>query len=161
MSKGKFPLRLKTARVILIFKTGSKLELKNYRPISTLPFIGKLFERLIHSRLYKFFDRYNIFFEDEYGFVKNKSTADAIIKFTDECYASLDDIKYMISIFLDFSKALNTVNHEILCKKLEFYRFRGFILEWLKSYLTDRSQYVEIQNTKSKVKNISKGVPQG
>ena len=85
VSKGKFPSCLKTARVIPISKSGLKLEVKNYRPISTLPFIGKLFELLNHSKLYEFFDRYKIFFEDQYGFLKNKSTH--------ERYASIDGKK--------------------------------------------------------------------
>ena len=66
------------------------MEVKNYRPISFLPFIGKLFERLIHSRLYAFLDKYKVFYENQYGFLKNKSTTDAILKLTDECFSNLN-----------------------------------------------------------------------
>ena len=106
VSKGVFPACLKIARVVPIHKSGSKMEVKNYRPISTLPFVGKLFERLIHSRLYTFLDKYKVFYENQYGFLKNKSTTDAILKFTDECFTNFNEKTHLISIFLDFFKGI-------------------------------------------------------
>ena len=161
VTNGIFPACLKVARVVPIHKSGTKTEIKNYRPISTLPFIGKLFERLIHSRLYSFFDKYEVFYENQYGFLKNKSTTDAILRFVDQCYSNFDNKTHLISIFLDFSKAFDTVDHEILFKKLECYGIRGHVLNWIRSYLSDRFQYVEISGIKSPISRVDKGVPQG
>ena len=96
VTNGIFPACLKVARVVPIHKSGSKTEIKNYRPISTLPFIGKLFERLIHSRLYSFFEKYEVFYENQYGFLKNKSTTDAILSFVDQCYSNFDNKTHLI-----------------------------------------------------------------
>ena len=119
------------------FKSGSKLEVKDYRLISTLLFIGKVFEPLIYFNLYKFLDRY-IYFLYQYDFFKNKTDADAILKFTDECYAFHDEKKTHDFNIFRFLKAFNIVNQEIICTKTRML----WIMEWLKSYLNDRFQYV-------------------
>ena len=114
---GSLPSCLKFAQVILIRKSGSKTDVKNSRPISTLPFIDKVFERSIHSRPYDYYVKYNVFYSDQYGFLKKKSTTDAILKFTDLCYSTFKNKQLLMSIFLDFSKAFDTVDHVILCRK--------------------------------------------
>ena len=72
------------------------------------------------------------------------SVTDAVLKFTDLCYTSLNEEKYLLSVFLDFSKAFDTVVHDILCKKLDRYGIRGHMNDWFKSYLSDRNHYVDI-----------------
>ena len=117
--EGIFPSCLKTARVIPIHKAGSKLKVNNYRPISTLQFLSKVIEKLIHARITNFFDRFNLFFKNQFGFLKKRSTNDAILEFTEFCYSALNEKKFTATTLLDFSKAFDTIDHNILVKKLE------------------------------------------
>ena len=91
---------------------------ENHRPFSTLPSLSKKIERLIHSRLYSYILKYNILYENQLGFQKYKSTSDAILKFTNFCYTAINNQEITLSIFLDFSKAFDTIDHEILLKKI-------------------------------------------
>ena len=161
VSSGIYPDAFKTARVTPIHKSGPKFDVKNYRPISVLPFMNKVFERVLHTRLIKFCYKYDLIFEDQYGFLKNKSTTDAILKFTQECYAALNSKQPLISVFLDFSKAFDTICHDILLRKMEAYGIRMTNLDLFKSYLSNRSQYVQIDGISSQSTEITCGVPQG
>ena len=156
-----FPELLKIAKIIPIFKSGSKTDMNNYRPISLLPTISKIFEKLIHKRVSSFLKKFDLLYPDQYGFQSKKSTTDAILKFTDQCHDALNSRRSLISVYIDFSKAFDTVDHEILLKKLEKYGFRGCILGWFKSYLSGRKQYVELEGIKSTLQPIACGVPQG
>ena len=156
-----FPTCLKIAGVVPIHKSGSEMEVKNYKPISTLPFIGKLFERFIHSKPYADLDIYEDFYDNRYGFLKNKSKTDAILKLEGQCFSKFDQKTHLISFFLDFSKAFDTLDHEILCKNFESLGFIGQTLNWIKSYLHDRYQYVEIFGIHFPKSKVDKGVPQG
>lgn len=158
---GEFPDILKIARVIPIFKAGSKSSLCNYRPISTLHFISKIFERVMYSRLDKYICRFNLLTDGQFGFRKDLSTSDAVLQFTDAVYNTFNSKKYLISVLLDFSKAFDTVNHSILLSKLQSMGVRGSSLAWFRSYLSNRKQYVSLLNTSSELKNINAGVPQG
>ena len=89
--EGIFPTCLKTARVILIHKAGSKFKVNNYRPISTLQFLCKVIEKLIHARITNFFERFNLFFKNQFGFLKKRSTNDALFEFTEFCYSALNE----------------------------------------------------------------------
>lgn len=160
-NEGVFPDCLKIARVIPIYKAGEKCKAANYRPISTLEFLSKIYERIMYNRLIKFFDKFNIICIEQYGFRHDLSTGDALLKFTDAVYDAFENNRYMMSIFLDFSKAFDTVDHEILIRKLEKQGIRGTCLEWLKSYLSNRVQYVSITNANSCKLPITTGVPQG
>ena len=159
--EGIFPSCLKTARVIPIHKAGSKLKVNNYRPISTLQFLSKVIEKLIHARITNFFDRFNLFFKNQFGFLKKRSTNDAILEFTEFCYSALNEKKFTATALLDFSKAFDTIDHNILVKKLECYGIRGKSNEWFCLYLANRKQYVEINDKKSITSTITCGVPQG
>ena len=112
-----YPDFLKVVRVTPIHKSGSKFDFKNCRPLSVLPFLNKVFERALHYRLISFFYRFIINYEDQYGFLKNKSTSDAILKFTQEFCSSSNKKEHLISVFLYVSKALNTISHFIIFKK--------------------------------------------
>ena len=161
VSDGSFPKALKVARIVPIHKSGPKSNKKNYRPISILPTLSKIFEKAIHKRITNFFVKFNLLYSDQYGFQSKKSTTDAIIKFTDQCYDIIDNKEKLLSIYLDFSKAFDTVDHKILCKKLERYGIRGHINKWFESYLEKREQYVQISDQKSSTKISTCGVPQG
>ena len=160
--EGIFPSCLKTARVIPIHKAGSKFKVNNYRPISTLQFLSKVIEKLIHSRITNFFERFNLFFKNQFGFLKKRPTNDAVLEFTEFCYSALNEKKSTATVLLDFSKAFDTIDHNILVKKLECYGIRrDKSNEWFCSYLANRSQYVEINDNKSIVSTITCEIPQG
>jgi len=161
VSSGMFPACLKTARVIPIYKSGDSTKPSNYRPISTLSVLSRIFEKLMSKQLVSFFKLHNVFSPCQFGFRANSSTSDAILQFLNKLYESLDARKLSIAVFLDFSKAFDTVSHRILIRKLEHLGVRGIALEWFRSYLRDRKQYVEVDGIKSPLCNMNYGVPQG
>ena len=159
---GTHPDLMKVAEVIPIFKKGQKDTLTNYRPISLLSQFNKIFEKLLHSRIYSYLSKFNLFSKKQFGFRKNYSTSLAICNIYDELLNNVDEGKYSCCIFLDLSKAFDSVQHDVLLCKLEkLYGFRGNALELMKSYLTNRVQYTKIGNSKSKLLKIDCGVPQG
>jgi hypothetical protein len=160
-SSGIFPDVLKVARVVPIFKSGKRDDVSNYRPISTLDFISKVFERVMFSRIVSYCDRFNIISDHQFGFQRGKSTCDAILEFVEHGLAALNNKKYFLAIYLDFSKAFDTVNHEILVNKLRKLGIRGTYAQWFSSYLSGRSQYVCVNDAESSKCSISTGVPQG
>ena len=158
---GVFPSKLKLGRVIPLHKNGSTTSLKNYRPITTLSVFSKIFEKLVHVRMTSFINRFNIIKPNQFGFQKNKCTSDAILEFLENVYESFDDNNFYLAIFLDFSKAFDTISHDILLNKLDFLGFRGPINAWIRSFLTDRHQYVEVGGSVSCSLPVTLGVPQG
>ena len=158
---GIFPQQLKIARITPIFKKGDKNNPSNYRPISSLPYISKIFERCMTNRLTSFFSKFSLFSKSQFGFLKNRSTQDALFDLTETIYDSLNFKKHHISVMIDLKKAFDTVNHDILLDKLELYGIRGLGLSWLKSYLTNRTNYVGLGQTNSSRHVINIGVPQG
>ena len=111
---GVFPNELKMAKVIPVYKSGSTMELDNYRPISVL----NTFERLMYDQLTKFLDKYNVLYQNQFGFRQGHSTHHALITLVDKIKKSLDNGDIVIGVFLDLKKAFDTVNHKILLKKL-------------------------------------------
>ena len=158
---GIFPDSLKTAKVIPIHKNDSIFEVSNYRPISLLPIFSKIFERLMYTRLSEFITKHKILHDNQFGFQKNKSTELAVNSIISNIGTSFENKEIAHCIFLDFAKAFDTVNHDILINKLNHYGLRGSSLNWFKSYLTDRQQYTEIGNSLSDMCYIKCGVPQG
>ena len=159
--EGNFPSCLKVSRVIPLYKKGSSLDPSNYRPISTLPLLSKIFEKAMYNRVLKFLNVFSIISPNQFGFRKDCSTNDAILTFVSQIYSAINVDEYFVAIYLDFSKAFDTVNHTILLKKLERIGIRGICLEWFKSYLGDRRQYVFVSGCDSELKNVTMGVPQG
>ena len=159
--QGIFPELLKTAKVIPSFKAGSADDVNNYRPISLLSIFDKIMEKLMHKQLYAFLEEHQVLFKNQFGFRKKCSTSHSLIEITEKIRESIDSGKYGCGIFIDLKKAFDTVNHEILLKKLEHYGVRGPILKWFESYLTGRKQYVFYNGVSSDVKNVTCGVPQG
>ena len=161
ISSGIFPEKMKIAKVCPIFKSGNKGEVTNYRPISILTNFSKIFEKIIANRLISFIDKHKIISSAQFGFRKKHSTYMALMKLYDKVSQAIDNNEFCIGIFIDLSKAFDTLNHEILLKKLEFYGVRGLPNNLLRNYLTNRQQYVQFSNRTSEMNTISCGVPQG
>ena len=155
------PHDFKKAKVIPLYKNGDPKLICNYRPISILPCLSKLLERLVANRLNTFLTKYNILHNSQYGFRANFSTQTALIDLVDKISSSLDKCNHTIGLFLDLSKAFDTIDHVILLSKLERYGIRGKALDWFKSYLSDRKQFVQWKDYDSTPKTIKCGVPQG
>ena len=136
-------------------------DMNNYSPISLLSVFSKLAEKIMHARLYAFVIENNIIFKSQYGFQKNMSTLHSLIDITEQIRNTIENKKYGCGVFIDLKKAFDTINHDILLKKMEHYGIRGKSLDWFSSYLINRSQFVSIHNIHYDVKNISCGVPQG
>ena len=161
MVEGHFPDALKLAKVIPLHKGDSVLTVSNYRPISLLPIFSKIFERLIYNQLIDFINKNKILDDLQFGFQKNKSTEHAISSIVNNINSDSALKKSFYCIFLDFSKAFDTVNHKILIEKLKYYGVKGQALSLFDSYLSNRSQVVEVNGVISDKGNIKHGVPQG
>ena len=162
--QGIFPNLLKHATVIPIYKNkGDYQDVNNFRPISILPFISKIFEKCIYNRLSDYAVNCNIFPPCQYGFRKGRSTQDALIALTENIYHCLNqsDGSFCLNVYIDFKKCFDTINHEILLNKLLFYGINGQFLKLITSYLSGRTQSVRINNSYSCPKSIEIGLPQG
>ena len=161
ITKGIVPKDLKKAKVIPIYKKDNAELYSNYRPVSILPCFSKILERIIFNRCLSFIEKYEILNDCQFGFRTGYSTEMAITDLVDKVYKAVDQNETTLGIYLDLSKAFDTINHDVLLYKLEHYGFRGISLEWFKSYLSDRTQYVYYNSYKSCIKNATCGVPQG
>jgi hypothetical protein len=153
----------KIARVVPVYK-GKGLDphqYTNYRPVSFLSIISKTLERIMYNKLQAFLIRYNILFKSQYGFRKNHSTTHAVIDLVSKITETLEENKLCYGVFCDLSKAFDTLNHEILLKKLRHYGIQGKVLEWFQSYLTDHKQFVQWNKNTSSHEGLTTGVPQG
>lgn len=158
---GSFPDALKLARLIPVHKSGCKCTLENYRPISILPFMSKLFEKCMSNRLVNFFEKNSLFSQHQFGFRKGRNTADAVSSFTNFIYNALESKHHALGVFIDLRKAFDTVCHSTLLRKLERYGVRGIAKDWFASYLAERRQFVKIGTACSEVRPVDTGVPQG
>ena len=159
---GVFPSVLKISKVIPIFKNkGSPLVVSNYRPISLLSNIEKIFEKTMYSRLMDFLTSSNQIYSKQFGFRKKHSTVDTLITIVEQIRRKVDKGDFACGVFVDLQKAFDTVDHEILLSKLSHYGIRGVANQWFRSYLSNRSQFVNISNSNSLLKLIKHGVPQG
>ena len=129
---------MKIAKVILIYKTGDPKIIENYRPISLLPTISKSFERVVYNQLYNYIFQNDILYSSQYGFRIKHSTEFAALELTDHILQEMDKGSLPIAIFLDLSKAFDTLNHQILMYKLTFFGITNISLNWFESYLSGR-----------------------
>jgi hypothetical protein len=157
----KFPNKLKIAKVIPIYKADSPEFFTNYRPISLLPNFSKLFEKVMHNRITNFIESFDILYSRQFRFRKKHSTVLSLTYLINNISTSIDRKEITAGVFLDLSKAFDTLNHEILFAKLEHYGIRGIALQWIKSYFSDRKQFVQFNETSSSKQTTHCGVPQG
>ena len=157
---GIVPDYLKLANIIPIHKKDSKFFLNNYRPISLLSIFNKLLEQVMYN-LIKFLNSNQEFLDKQFGFRANHSTDHAILSIVDRIQKAVDEHDFSCGIFLDLSKAFDTVDHKILISKLEHYGVRGVAKRWFMSYLSNRKQTTIVNNERSNQRNITCGVPQG
>lgn len=160
-SNGIFPSCLKRSLITPVYKGGDSNDVNNYRPISVLPVISKIIEKLINNRLVNYLEHYNILSQNQFGFRRGKSTEDATVTLTSAIGDSLDEGKKCLTVFLDLKKAFDTVSLPILVKKLDSIGVRGISLDLLKDYLWGRKQMIKIDEWVSGDSEISFGVPQG
>lgn len=158
---GIFPRDLKVSKVLPIHKGGDRDRVNNYRPISILPSLSKILEKIINKRLVNYLEKNNVLSKNQFGFRQNKSTDDAVLSLTEFVATKLDNSKKCISIFIDLAKAFDTVSVPLLMNKLEKIGIRGAQLELFKDYLSERHQCVSIGEHTSALLPILYGVPQG
>jgi Skp family chaperone for outer membrane proteins len=159
--EGKIPDSMKIAKILPIHKRGDKKLFANYRPVSILPAFSKIIEKLAYKRIMAFLDKHDVLYKYQFGFRKKRSTDMALYTLVDKFYEAIENDEFMVGIFLDLSKAFDTISHEILLRKLMFYGIRGTTNNWVKDYLTNRKQFVNYNNCKSRMGNIDIGIPQG
>ena len=162
-SQGVFPNIYKHAKVVPIFKKdGNKTDFHDYRPISLLPAISKIIEKIVHKRLYKFLEKNSLLHPNQFGFRKKLSCNHALSFAINKIAENIDKKLYTLGIFCDLSKAFDCLHIPTLLSKLRKYGVRGVALDWFQSYLSDRSQTVDINGTLSKTpKSLAHGAPQG
>ena len=157
-----FPDELKVGKIVPLYKTGNKIVMSKYRPISILPTISKIFEILLHKRIYQFFQRNEVIHDNQFGLRKEHSTIHAIQTAISSVVTSLNSSYQSMGIFIDFSKAFDTIKHSVLLDKLRHCGIKGTALKLIRDYLTNRKQYVFYDNQcYSDLCDVSIGVPQG
>ena len=166
LSTGIFPDKLKIAKVFPVSKNGEKDLLTNYRPISVLPCFSKILEHIMYDRLYSYLTENKILFKKRFGIRSGHSTDHALLELIDQICECFDVKKIFLGIFVDLSKAFDTVNHKIFINKLENYGICSKNLLWFKNYLPNRKQYLEYKDNFNEQKTtnllqIKCGVPQG
>ena len=161
LSSGVFPETFKKSKIIPLYKKGDSSLLSNYRPISLLPTISKVFERIIYNQLYQYFNDNELLAEQQYGFRAQHSTEYAAIKLFDHISKEMDSGNTPTALYIDLSKAFDTLSFDIILQKLKHYGVMGTELRLLTDYLTNRKQYVVFNNHCSDITDIVNGVPQG
>ena len=161
LKSGTFPEKMKIARVTPVFKPGDTSLMTNYRPICVLPCFSKMLERIMCNRLYKYLTENNLLYCKQFGFQKGHSLEHAILQLVEQINQSFERNEFTLGVFVDLSKAFDTVDHQILFKKLEYYGIAGNNLRWFGNYLKDRQQFISFENNSTKKVTITCGVPQG
>ena len=156
-----FPSELKIANVVPIYKSGDEMVFSNYRPVSVLPVFLKLLEGFVYNRFISHINDNKLLYEYQFGFQKGKSTHLAIMMLVDKITEALDQGDSVVRVFLEFSKAFDTVDHNVLLQKIDKYGLYGVELQWFEDNLSNRMQYVTYNNHKSLHEKVNCGVPHG
>ena len=159
-STGVFPSILKIAKVVPIHKKQSKIVYSNYRPMSLLFILEKILEKLMRNKIFKFLNDNNSIYPLQFVFRQKFSTTHALISLTEDIRKNIDEGNIGCGIFVDLQKVFDTVEHDISLAKLEHYGIRGPANKWFRSYLSNRKQYVSINDHESSLASVLYGVPQ-
>ena len=158
---GQFPQEWKEANVTPVPKNGDNELVTNYRPVSILPVVSKVFESLVHLQLYHYLDSNNLLSSAQFGFRPHHNTQDVLLKSVDDWKMALDKNELVGAVMIDLSKAFDTIDHSLLLDKLEAYGIQGADLKWFSDYLAMRRQRVVVDGEVSDWSAVTKGVPQG
>ena len=161
ISQGIFPDDWKCARVTPLFKVGDRNDVNNYRPISVISVVAKMFERIIYDQLYAYLEEHSIICKYQSGFRSTHSTVTALLEATDSWAYNIDRGKINAVVFLDLKKAFDTVDHKIPLSSLSHYGICGNAYNWFQSYLQNRTQICLINGSLSNNRSLTCGVPQG
>ena len=167
MSQGCFPSAMKLSEVVPLHKGKSRMLPENYRPISLLVTISKVLEKLVYKRVYNYLQSNGSLYTSQYGFHSNHSTDNAVTELIGEILKNLENKKYTLTLFFDLSKAFDTLEHDVIFKKLRKYGIRGASLDWFTSYLSDRSMLLKCRTAlssneiRSSTFDVKYGTPQG
>ena len=161
ITTGAVPDEMKTAGVIPLYKSGAHNVFTNYRPVSIVPVLSKMLEKIMYKRFLAFLDRHKILSDTRFGFSKDQSTSYALIKLYGKVSCAIDNREITVGVFIDLSKGFDTVDHNLLLEKVDQYGIRGLALNWFRSYLSNRQQYLEFNSFWSCRRQIRCGVPQG
>ena len=154
-----FPQELKLSEVILVYKKLDPLQKENYRPVSLLPHVSKIFERIIHKHITNYMT--DKLAHSITGFRKSHGTQNSLVAMLEKWKRALDKGEHISSLFMDLSKAFDAINHDLLIAKLKAYGFSREALKLMKNYLMNRKQKVQINNKFSSERDIAAGAPQG
>ena len=161
LKNSQIPSEWKHALITPIFKSGSADGNNNYRQISILPALSKILEKCVHQQLMSYLEENNLLFCRQFGYRKKRSTELAASILLDDIRKEVDQGQLVGVIYLDLSKAFDTIAHSILLEKLTAYGINDCELAWLTSYLFHRSQQVVLDNIRSESQQVNCGVPQG
>jgi hypothetical protein len=161
INTGIFPTEWKIAKVTPIFKKGKKNDLNNYRPISVIPTVAKIFEKIVYEQLFSYFNDNNLLTFCQSGFRSFHSTLTALTEATNSWSVNIDNGLLNGVVFLDLKKAFDTIDHSIILQKLQFYGIEKESLKWFQSYLDNRKQMCCVNGYMSNSRSVSCGVPQG
>ena len=159
LTTGEFPNELKISKVKPLFKTGDTLQINNYRPISLLPSVSKIYEYIILDQLLDYMETNQLLSLQQFGFRRGYSTELAALRLTDHLTKEMDNFRMPVNVFLDLSKAFDTLDHEILLSKLKFYCVCDSGNNLFRSYLSNRFQFVDLNGSKSTLKKYIQVCP--
>ena len=161
LNTGIFPSLMKIAKIVSLFKAGNVLDPDNFRPISLLPVLSKVLEKVVYLKTVEHLGENHVLYHRQYGFRKNHSTIDAVTNFSAEVLSAFEENKFVVTVFIDLKKAFDTVKHDIILAKLEQVGIRDEELNWYRSYLTHRSHCIMIGSSTSEKIECEVGVAQG
>ena len=156
-----FPKDCKVAKLKPLYKKGTKTDPKNFRPISLLPIVSKIIEKVMHDQTMNYLTESKILYRHQSGFRKNHSTVTFLTYLTDKILTGFDSGLLTRVILIDLQKAFDPINHDILLRKMAVLRFSDRSINWFQLYLSNRSFRVNIQGKYSRIAKIDCGVPQG
>ena len=161
ISLGAYPSKLKMSKIIPIYKADDETDACNYRPISLLSNFNRIFEKIMYNRMKVFIEKHQLLYSSQYGFRQAHSTEHAILDMVETIRTNMEKRLFSCGVFIDLKKAFDTVDHNILLDKLNYYGFRGIVNQWFSSYLTNRTQTTEVNSYISDKEAVTCGVPQG